>query len=48
MWESEVEVWSEDESDSSSNSREDNVSSEALDVIGLYGPGDKVSLSLSS
>ena len=27
--------------------REDNVCNEALHVIGLYGPGDKVSLSLS-
>ena len=37
LWESEVEVWSEDESDSSSNSREESVCNEALQVIGLYG-----------
>ena len=40
IWESDGEAWSEDESVSSSDSREDNV------VIGLYGPGDNVSLSL--
>ena len=46
MWESEDEAWSEDESVSSSVSRENNVCNGALHVIGLYGPGDKVSLSL--
>ena len=46
MWESEVEVWSEDESDSSSDSREDTVRNDALHVIGLYGPGDMISLFL--
>ena len=46
MWESEVEAWSEDKSVSSSDSREDNVCNDALHVIGLYGPGDKVSLFL--
>ena len=35
-----------DESDSSSNSREDNVCNEALHVVGLHGSGDKVSLFL--
>ena len=45
-WESEGEAWSEDESVSSSDSREDNVCNEALHVIGLYGLGDKVSLFL--
>ena len=46
MWESEGEAWSEDETVSSSDSREDTVCNEALHVIGLYGPGDKISLSL--
>ena len=46
MWESEGELWSEDESVSSSGSREGNVCNEALHVIGLYGPGDKTSLFL--
>ena len=46
MWESEGEAWSENESVSSSDSRENNVSNGALHVIGLYGPGDKVSLFL--
>ena len=41
---SENEAWSEDENVSSSDSREDNVCNDALHVIGLYGPGDKVSL----
>ena len=40
------EAWSEDESVSSMESREDNVCDEALHVIGLYGPGDRVSLFL--
>ena len=37
MWESEGEAWYEDESMSSSGSREDNVCNDALHVIGLYG-----------
>ena len=41
--ESEGEACSEDESVSSRVSREDNACNEALHVIGLYGPGDKVS-----
>ena len=45
MWESEGEAWS-DESVSSGDSREDTLCNGALHVIGLYGPGDKVSLSL--
>ena len=40
----ENEALSEDENLSSSDSREDNVCNDALHVIGLYGPGDKVSL----
>ena len=44
MWESEGQAWSEDESVSSSGFRGGNVSNEALHVIGLYGPGDKISL----
>ena len=46
MWESEGEAWSEDESVSSSGSRAGNVGNDALHVIGLYGPGDKISLFL--
>ena len=46
MWESEGEAWSEDESVSTSGSRAGNVCNDALHVIGLYGPGDKISLSL--
>ena len=46
MWESEGVSGSEDESVSSSGSREDNVGNEALHVIGLYWPGDKISLFL--
>ena len=42
MWESEGEAWSEDEHASSSNSREGNVCNDALHVVGLYGPGDKI------
>ena len=45
LWESEGEAWSEDKSVSSSDSREDNVCNDALHVIGLYGLGDKVSVS---
>ena len=40
------EAWSEDESVSSNGAREGNVDNEALHVIGLYGPGDKISLFL--
>ena len=46
MWESEGEAWYEDESVSSSDSREDTVCKDALHVIRLYGPGDTVSLFL--
>ena len=46
MWESEGEAWSEDASVSSSGSREGNVCNDALHVIGLSGPGDKISLFL--
>ena len=46
MWWSEGEAWSEDESVSSNCSREGNVGNDALHVIGLYGPGDKISLFL--
>ena len=46
MRESEGEAWSEDESVSSSGFRQGNVCNDALDVIGLYGPGDKISLCL--
>ena len=46
MLESEGEAWYEDESVSSSVSRENNVCNVALHVIGLYGPGDKISLFL--
>ena len=47
MWESEGEAWSEDESVSSSDSRENNVCNEALHVIGSgvkmsHGPGHAV------
>ena len=41
-WEGEGEAWSEDENTSSSGSREGNVCNDALHVIGLYGPGDKI------
>ena len=46
MWEGGDGAWSEDESVSSSGSREGNVGNDALHVIGLYGPGDKISLFL--
>ena len=46
MWESEGEAWSEDERVSCSGSREGNACNDALHVIGLHGPGDKVSLFL--
>ena len=39
MWESEDEAWSKDESVSLKN----NVFNDALHVIGLYGPDDKIS-----
>ena len=45
-WESEGEARSEDKGVSSSACREGNVCNEALHVIGLYGPGDKISLFL--
>ena len=44
MWVSEGEAWSEDESVSSCGSREGTVCNDALHVIGLYGPGGKISL----
>ena len=44
MWESEGEAWSEDERVSSCGSHECNVYNDAFHVIGLYGPGDKISL----
>ena len=43
MWESEGEAWSEEES-VSGGSREGNVCTDALHVIGLHGPGVKISL----
>ena len=46
MWESESESWSEDKSVSSSGAREGNVCNDALHVIGLHGPGGKISLFL--
>ena len=46
MWESGDEAWSEDESASSSGSREGNVVNNALHVTGLYGFGDQVTLFL--
>ena len=44
MWESEGEAWSEDESVSSSGSREGTLCNDALHVVGLYGPGQDLSL----
>ena len=44
MWESEGEAWSEDEDVSSSASREGNVRNDALHVVGLYRPGEEISL----
>ena len=38
MWEREGEVWSQDDSVSSSGSREGNVRKDALHVVGLHGP----------
>ena len=46
MWESEGEAWSEDEDASSTASREGNVCKDALHVVGLHGPSDKISLFL--
>ena len=46
MWKSEDEDWQEDKSVSYGVSRENNVCNGALHVIGLYGPGDKISLFL--
>ena len=46
MWESEGDAWSEDEDASSRGSREGNGCNDALPTIGLYGPGDKISLFL--
>ena len=46
MWESEVGAWSEDEGASSTASRQGNVCNDALHVVGLHGPGDKISLIL--
>ena len=46
MWESEGEAWSDDEDASSSGSCGSNVCNDALHVIGLYGPGGRISLSL--
>ena len=46
MGKSEGEAWSEDESVSSSGSCEGTVSNEPLHVIGVYGPGDMISLFL--
>ena len=42
-WESKGEAWSEDESVSSSGCRGGNVCNDAVHVIGLCGPGDKIS-----
>ena len=46
MWESEGEAWSEDESVSSTVSRKGNTCNDAMHVIGLHGPGDKIPLLL--
>ena len=46
MWERKGEAWSEDESVSSSGSREGNGCNDALHVLGLYGLGGKISLFL--
>ena len=45
-WESEGEAWSEDKSVSSSGSGDGNVGNDPVHVIGLYGPGGKISLFL--
>ena len=44
--ESDGEAWAKNESVSSSGSREGNVCNDALHVIGLYGPVDKIFLFL--
>ena len=46
MWEGEGEAWSEDDNASSGGSREGNVCDDGMHVIGMYGPGDKISLFL--
>ena len=46
MWEGEGEAWSKDEDASSTASREGNVYNDALHVVGLHGPGYKISLFL--
>ena len=46
MRESEGEAWSEDKDASFAASREGNVCNDALHVVGLHGPGDKISLFL--
>ena len=46
MWESEGEARSKDEDECSTASREGNVCNDALHVVGLHGPGDKISLFL--
>ena len=43
MWEGEGGAWSEDEGASSTASREGNVCNDALHVVGLHGPSDKIS-----
>ena len=48
VWESEGDVWSEDESVSSTGFREGNVCNDALHVIGLYGPGSLFSCRIGS
>ena len=44
MWESEGEAWSEDQSVSSTASCKSNMCIDALLVVGLRGPGDRISL----
>ena len=46
MWETDGKGLSEDEDASSTRSREGNVCNYALRVVGLHGPGDKISLFL--
>ena len=41
------EAWSEDKRVSSDGSREGNVGNDALPVIGMYGPGGKISFFLN-
>ena len=45
-WESEGEAWSEDEGASSTASRKASVCNDALHVVGLHGPDDKISIFL--